>query len=436
MAVYTVRPGDTISVLAVRFRTTIRILRRDNPFIPDTLRLQPGWRLSVRSPLQNARRFATRATEVIEQAATLRDTIRDTTYILEGPRDPVMYKGRLVLEGQIAYGQVIRPTELIEIRSNGFEKIIRTLPVGTQLRVYDKAEHQGRELYLIDNHRWVVANSQFIRYEEISEADLDGKIRLEANEPRKTVQAEEAPRMGIQKITTMKEFNAQSSAPTIGYGPRPRVATIRRQPQALIGSGPRLQYDPSLRVNNDLFDFPVYKRPMMVLRNAEGESTRIELRVLGFNANYGNDIQPAPTNAGWMVNVRAHNLPTLAISGFLMETTAHNEFNDFMRRYHRYIKSRKTDNYYSLGLSTLYYKQTEYRGIVVAFSYSDRQEESLHRKYNMQMLVLREKQLSPNEVRNLSEVVSRQGQTERAFRTNIVSMLHNTITGGTDDFWS
>jgi len=118
-----------------------------------------------------------------------------------------------------------------------------------------------------------------------------------------------------------------------------------------------------------------------------------------------------------------------------METKAANEFTDFMVRYHKYLKSSKSGDYYSLGVSTLFYKKTEYRGIVTGFTFTDREEETLHRKYSLQMLVLKEKDMSRADIAKVPQIVNRSGLSEENFRTNIASMLANPITGQfADDF--
>ena len=172
------------------------------------------------------------------------------------------------------------------------------------------------------------------------------------------------------------------------------------------------------------------------MTNAAGNTYRVELRVLGVSTNYTNNISPTATNGGWAINIGPTGLPTITVSGYLLETAGVNEFEDFMTKYHQYLKSSKVGDYYSMGLSTFYYKRTEYKGIVTSFGYTDREEESLHRKYSMQMLVLKEKTLSTAQAKELKPTVSRGKLSEKEFRSDIASMLANTITGNiSKDFY-
>lgn len=413
MITYTVKPGDMIGVLAVKYKTTIRILMNDNPFIGSDQKLQPGWRLSIYEPAENAKRHSETAYEQIEKVHQLKSSLENNQYMLSTPRAPLYYKERLVLEGQIGFVKTKDNVELMEIQSNGYEKTIRVLPKGEILRVYEVLTLQGQTTYLVDGYRWITADSDRVLYEEIPLENIDGKIRIKKQESV----------FGIQSLVSASATTTNTQSNNL----------FQVTPQTFVGAGPQPVYKEQNTttnlMSNPFFVRPNYKRPVMQLRNAAGETTNIELRVLGFNASYSNNIQPATTNAGWMVNIRAHNLPVLNISGFLLETKDSNEFDSFMSRYHKYLAAKKTDDYYALGISTLFYKQTEYRGVVTAFSYSDQEEQTFHRKYTLQMLVLKEKSLSASEIAKIPTVASRKGLSESNFRSSIASMLANPITG-------
>ncbi|MGE7305911.1 LysM peptidoglycan-binding domain-containing protein [Priestia megaterium] len=414
MNIYTVKPGDVIGVLAVKFRTTIRILMADNPFIPANQELKVGWKLKVYTPEENAIRNTTTAYDQIEFAHSLRDQLETTDYILATPTKDVTYKERKVLDGQIGFVRIKKQTALIEVQANGYEKRVRWLADGEILRVYEIAVLKGRSMYLVDEYRWITSDTEYVLYDEIPLQELDGKIRLNK-----------------KSNLTVQSFMAKSLvAPntSIGLGPKQTPVSAKVKPSTFIGAGQPMSKDTSL-VKPVLFERPGYKRPIMNLENAAGEKAVIELRTTGFSATYGNTVQQSATNGGWMINVRASNLPVLNITGFLIETKASNEFNDFMSRYHKYMAAKKTNDYYGLGISKLFYKQTEYKGIVVGFSYTDREDETFHRKYNMQFLVLNEKLLSTSEYNKVAPLINRNGQSEAAFRSDIMNQLINTVTG-------
>ena len=414
MMTYTVKPGDMIAVLALRFKTTIRTLMTDNPFIPQNQKFKPGWKLSVYTPAENAIRHTETAYDQVEFAHALRATLETTDHLLSTPKKDVTYKERNVLDGQIGFVKIRKRTELVEIQANGYRKQVRWLEDGELLRVYEMAYVNGEPMYLVDEYRWITSDPEYTLYDSIPLADLDGKIRLE-KKPKMIARSFMATAAAIEPETR------------IGFGPKPNVQSQNLTPTTYVGSGSPQKA--SSTVQPMVFERPGYLRPMMQLENAAGEKTNIELRTMGLSASYSNNIQQTVTNGGWMINIRAHNLPTLQITGFLLETKGNNEFKDFMVRYHQYMKARKTDDYYSLGLSKFLYKQTEYKGIVVGFSYTDREDETLHRKYTMQFLVLDEKELTSSEYANIPKVVNRKGLSEQNFRSDVMLALANTITG-------
>lgn len=423
---YVVKPGDMIGVLAVKYKTTIRVLMDDNPIIPVNQQLQSGWKLKIYTPEENAKRHSETAYAQIEKAHALRNEIQNTDYLLAMPSEPVYYKEREVLDGQIAFAKIVKPTPLLEMQSNGYTKVIRTLSKGEILRVYEVTTFNDG-MYLVDGYQWITTDPSIVLYDEIPQYNLDGKIHiapleLKSNKPR-----------------SMSTFSTLSAAaikptPTVGSGTPQKVKKGTIKPTSMIGSGATPKYSKK----NDgissigIFERPSYKRPVLQMKNAKGDTSTVELRVLGFSASYSNSIAPAPTNSGWMINIRANSLPTLQISGFLMETKAQNEFNSFMDRYKKYLQASRSGDYYSMGISTLYYKKTEYKGIITSFNFSDREEESLHRKYTLGMIVLKEKTLSSSELKKVPTVVSRGGVSEATFRSSLAGMLANPVTGKKD----
>lgn len=404
MITYTVKPGDLIGVLAVRYNTTIQILMNDNPFIPPNQDLEPGWKLTIYEPVENARRFTDTAYEQIEEVHKLRESVETNDHLLGTNRVPIYYKNREVSQGQIGFVRTINETPLTELQANGYAKLIRMVPAGELLKVYGTASHEGDLLFVVDAFRWITSDPEIVSYEEIPLAILEGKVKL---------------------IPTLVGISALASGTP--------VATNQSliEPETWIGSGTPVTNSNSKSAVESFptFQRPNYKRPVMQLKNANDETTTIELRVLGFSANYQNNVQTSMTNGGWMVNVRASGLPRLSISGILLETKATNEFDSFMERYYKYLQATKTDDYYSMGISTLFYKQTQYQGVVVGFSYTDQEVETFHRKYTMEMLVLKEKRLSSSEISKIPTVVSRNQMSEETFRSDIGALLANTITG-------
>lgn len=416
---YHVQPGDTIGVLAVKYKTTIRILMSDNPFIGANQKLQVGWKLKIYTPEENAKRHSETAYEQIERSHKLKDTLETNKYILSTPREPVYYKDREVLEGQIAFVRTLTETPLMEVQANGFIKRIRDLPKGEILRVYESTTYNNG-MYLVNNHQWITANPDITLYDEIPQYNLDGKIDLR----RSKIDLRASALANPDKYSN------------IGLGTPQKTSNYLVSPQSMIGSGTIKKSGSKDGIfNMPQFERPAYRRPVLVMKNAAGETKNVELRVLGFQASYANDVQPSSTNSGWMINIRGGGLPVLSISGFLLETKTANEFNDFMTRYHQYLKASKSGDYYSMGISTLFYKKTEYRGIVTSFSYSDREEESLHRKYTLSMLILKEKNMDSTAIAAVPKVVDRKGLSEAAFRSDIGAMLANAVTGKyTTDF--
>lgn len=418
MITYVTQPGDMLGVLAVRFKTTIRTLMKDNSEIPWNQNLTPGMRLRVYTPEENAKRHSDNAYEQIEKAAKVKDTLETNEYMLKKPREPVYYKDRFVDEGQVAFGRTLTETPLLDLQSNGYIKTVRMLSAGEILRIYETTTYNGG-MYLVDGYYWITNNPETVLYDPIPQYDLDGKIDIRT--PRKVAAA------GQRDIAVAAA--AAKPITMIGSGEKQALSNLMLKPQSMIGSGTAKSYaSPGGLYTMKHFQRPGYKRPVLKMVNAAGGSTTVEMRVLGFSASYSTQVSPSQTNGGWMISIRGNSLPTLNISGFLMETRAANEFDDFMTRYHKYLKSTKVSDYYSMGISTLFYKNTEYRGIVTAFNYSDREAESLHRKYSMQMIVLKEKSIA-GAAASVPTVIDRKGKSEVEFRSDIGGMLANPILG-------
>ena len=285
---YVVQPGDMIGVLAVKYKTTIRTLMTDNPFINSDQKLIPGTVLKIYTPEENAKRHTETAYHQVEKASSLKEEIRETDYMLSEPREPIYYKEREVFEGQIAFGKIIKNTPLIEIQANGFEKNIRLLPKGEIVRIYQTTSYNGG-MFLINNFQWVTSDPDYVLYDEIPQYNIDGKIDLRY--PK------------IQNNLMM----ARAVAPTnyIGAGKQQATNKLLLKPQSMIGSGKSINYaNPDGLSSIPQFERPAYKRPVLIMRNAKGQSTTVELRVLGFQAAYSNTVQASTTNDGWMINVR------------------------------------------------------------------------------------------------------------------------------------
>lgn len=415
MIKYLVQPGDMLGVLAVKYGTTIQTLMNDNTFIPANQQLTPGWILKVYTPQENAERNADASYNSIEMVHSIESKIADPSYLTASPKPPIYYKTRLVQPGQVAFIRINERTPLMELEPNGYIKMIRTVDAGEIFGVYQIASLNGDPAFIVDEWKWIYDNSSIL-YDPIPSQILAGAISLDGQ-------------------TSNGKMKAQVvSSSFAGFGPAQTLSSFQIAPRSFIGSGvpPKNTSGTLLKSSMPIFQQPNYRRPLMQLTNAAGETTRIELRLTGFNANYTNTIMPVATNAGWMINVRAPELPILNISGYLLETLASDEFDAFMARYHKYLEASKSGDFYSMGVSILYYKATEYRGVIVSFSYNDAPEAPLHRTYQMQMMVLREKTLTTTEINNLPSVISTRGFASQAdFRSDISSMLANPITGQT-----
>lgn len=411
---YKVQPGDMLGVLAVKYQTTIKTLMSDNPFIPPNQTLAPGWILKIYTPFENVQRDADASYTSIATAHSITEQIKSYDYMTATPQPPIYYKNRLVPQGCVAFLRITEPTVLYQLEFDGFIKFIRNVSEGEVFGVYQTATLDGNPAFIVDGNYWIYDDPNFI-FIPIPPDVLAGAISLEQ-----------------QPINTDKLLASVSSF--AGFGPAPTpLSSYQIQPQSFVGFGsPVSNPSATYGINSTLpvFTQPNYRRPLMSLVNAAGDTTRIELRLTGFSASYVNTITPTATNAGWMVNVRAPELPVLTISGYLLETAASSEFDDFMARYHKYLEASKSGDFYSMGISTLNYKSTMYQGVITAFSYTDNPDAPLHREYNMQMMVLKEKTLSTTDINNLPTVVSEKGFASQAdFRSDISSMLANPITG-------
>lgn len=412
---YLVQPGDMLGVLAVKYQTTIQTLMSDNSFIPATQKLNPGWILRIYTPQENVERNADASYKAIEEAYAVQEQIEDTGYLTQMPKPPVYYKNRLVPEGVMAFIRIVNPTQLYQLEFDGFIKTVRNIVAGEIFGTYQVATLDGNPAFIIEGNYWIYDDPSIL-FDPIPLQVLAGAISLNQ-----------------QTVDTNKMLATDLSS-FAGFGPAPTPLTSYQiQPESLVGFGPqqsRQQAYNGVNAQLPVFTPPSYHRPLMTLVNAAGQSTRIELRLTGFSASYVNTVTPTATNAGWMVNVRAPELPAINISGYLLETAKGSEFDEFMARYHQYLEASKSGDFYSMGISVLNYKSTEYRGIVTAFSYTDNPNAPLHREYNMQMLILKEKTLTTAQVAALPTVVSEAGfGSQEEFMSDIASMLKDPILG-------
>lgn len=411
---YLVQPGDMLGVLAVKYQTTIETLMGDNPFIPANQKLTAGWILKIYTPQENVERNADTAYTSIESAQAVEEVIRSTDYFTATPKAPIYYKSRLVEDGMVAFIRTTNPTSLYELEMDGFIKLVRNVEAGEIFGVFQTATLEGNPAFIVNGYNWIYDDPSIL-FDPIPLQVLNGAISL-----------------GNQGVTTDK-LKATIIKSFAGFGPSPTpLSAYKIQPKSFVGFGPPQNTQSTHQVSSvvQAFESRSYKRPLLQLTNAAQETTRMELRLTGFSASYVNTVTPQPTNAGWMVNVRAPELPVLNISGYLLETVASNEFDDFMARYHKYLEASKSGDFYSMGISILTYKSTEYRGVINSFSYTDNPEAPLHREYTMQMLVLREKTLTSTQINNLPMVVSRKGYaSEEDFRSDLGAMLANPIVG-------
>lgn len=413
---YSVQPGDVLGVLAVKYQTTIQTLMSDNPFIPSDQKLSPGWTLKIYTPQENVERNADASYQSIEIAYDIQQQIADTGYLTAIPKSPIYYKNRLVSDGVMAFIRTVNPTKLYELEFDGFIKYIRDVAAGEIFGVYQIAELGGDPAYIVEGYHWIY-DDPTILYDAVPLQVLEGAISLNNQSAIDT---------GKLKATVI------SSA---GFGPAPTpLSSYKISPESFVGFGKPASKQPiysGINAQLPVFTMPSYNRPLMTLVNAAGQTTRIELRLTGFSASYTNTVTPAATNAGWMVNVRAPELPVLNISGYLLETAQSSEFDEFMSRYHKYLEASKTGDFYSMGISTLNYKATQYNGVVVSFSYTDSPQAPLHREYNMQMLVFKEKTLTTSQITNLPKVFGNEKAygSEESFMSDIANMLADPVVG-------
>lgn len=413
---YLVQPGDMLGVLAVKYQTTIQTLMSDNLFIQPDQKLSPGWMLKIYTPQENVERNADTSFTAIETAYALQKQITDTGYLTATPKAPIYYKNRLVEEGVVAFIRIVQPTVLYQLEFDGFVKTVRSVAAGEIFGVYQTATLEGNPAFVVSGYYWIYDDPSIL-FDPIPLQVLAGAISLNS-----------------QPIDTDKMLATVTNVSFAGFGPAPTpLSSYKIKPESFVGFGPPATTQKTYSgVNAQLpvFEMPDYHRPLMTLKNAAGQSTRIELRLTGFSATYVNSVTPVPTNAGWMVNVRAPELPVLTVSGNLLETKKASEFDEFMARYHKYLEASKSGDFYSMGVSILNYKSTQYSGIVTTFSYTDNPNAPLHREYNMQMLVLKEKTLTTSQISNLPTVVSEKNfASKEDFRSDISSMLADPIVG-------
>lgn len=380
MIVYTVLPNDTLSEIAYRYQTTVSIIMGDNEHIKDKNFIIAGSKINIRTSEEFAKDKAASAKASTSKANnTLATSSPQSTGVVSNKT--VTWEGLEVKPGQSGLVTVTKRTTLYALNSDGTLKVSRTLNVNERYRSYGEiTEHGG--MYML--------GGSYVKKSDVSFEALPVDYKI---------------------------FSSNPGDVTVTFDGDNQIEKKQSSSKVTDFSIPQ-------------FEMPGYRRLRMQVKKVDGKTLSMELRAQSFNVGYSNTINPTRTNQGWMVNIGGKNLSSIQISGFLLDTKANPEADDFLTRYEEHLSPKNSDKYFASALTTLLYKDREYKGLINALSVADQADMPLDRKFSMQFLVLSEKSLNGKGITGTQgTIINRNGLGELEFLSDIKNMLANPITG-------
>lgn len=379
MIVYTVKTDDTLSQIAYKYQTTVAIIMGDNPHVTDKNVIHPNTKLEIRTSEEFAKDKVSSAKSSSSIAtATMASASPPSTGMSKSV--VIDWEGLTVKENQLGIVSVTKNTSLYTIGADGKLKVSRPLEKNERFRMYGEiAEHGG--MYMVGG-----------TYIKKSDASFDA-----VPEAYKLNTASPGDVTVVHGTTTRKEVQSKMTSEDMVI------------PQ---------------------FSLPGYRRLRMQVKKPDGKVLSMEFRAQSFNAGYSNHFSPSRTNEGWAVHVGGRNLTMLQINGFLLDTEANREADDFLINYDANFTPKNSDKYFSSALTTILHKDREYKGLISSLNVSDQADMPLDRKFSMQFMVLSEKSLGGAGITgNTGLTINRGKVDEPTFMSDLKNMLTNPITG-------
>lgn len=427
MITYTTQRGENLYTVAYRFNSKVSILWKDNPEIKNPYFVPERTRVKVRTVSEYSQEQSEVAAK--QSADSLKKSI--DLYYRSDLIAETKYKNRLVRIGQIGTLEVLEKVPLYRTVRNGTDIMkVRDMQVGEVRYVFGFSDLKGKK-WLVGPNEWVEANDETVLFIPLPEKllEITGGVTDEAPAPKVAsrfsarsvaVASGDVPsNISPVALAAGEVQNSVSATEMSSYGiqlPVPQVAASVAYSAA------------SVPAKLPEFESPNYRRPILRVKS-NGVNLHMEMRVMSVNGSYSNAIQSQKSNGGWFFNLSGANLSVLNIAGYWLDTKTNREFDKFLNHYKKFMEPSKSGNHYTMAICELFYKERLYKGLIASFSYSDRQEESLHRKFQMQFMVLNEKGLSSSEVNGIPVIHGRDGQKESDWLSDIRNIIKNPIGG-------
>lgn len=368
MITYKIQKGDTLTSIAYKYQTTIAILLEDNPYITNPNLIYEGKSLKIRSSAEYAKDAANKAAQATATASSKAAALPTKSVLTNNVTKEEQKAGGLtVTNKQVGVVKWNVNGGIYSISSDGKLTKSRSVKKGDRYRYYGEVKDFGG-LYILGGVNVYAKKSE---------------VSIEVNPPQTTTGATQ---------------------------PSPKAQAVK------------------LKMAH--FELPGYKRTRLKVKTKDGTYRTIEMRITSFAPNYSANYTPTRTNAGWLISVGGQNLTPISISGHLLDTQTNKEVKDFLDFYKTNLTPKNDVDYFSAEIVTILHKSREYKGVIQNLTFSDTVTTPLHQGFQMQFLCFLDKSITDSEIKkNYPDVISRGNMTELEFRSDLVKMLTNPITG-------
>jgi hypothetical protein len=407
---YVTRDGENLYTVAYKFNSKVSILLKDNPSIKNPHRVPDLTKVKVRTVSEYSQEQSDIAMKQSADSVLKSSDLYHRSDMIEETK----YKNRLVRIGQIGTLETLEKIPLYRTVRNGTDVMrVRDMQMGEVRYVFGSSDING-EKWLVGPNEWVEASNE----ETVLFTPLPEKL-LEITG-------------GVNQSASVEEVLPRFSAYSVATGDAPNNVTETKiahgDIEIPLPIASRSVKNTSVPTTLPAFENPNYRRPVLRVKN-DKETISMEMRVMSVSGSYSNTINATKSNGGWFFNLSGANLSVLNISGYWLDTKTNREFDQFLNHYKKFIEPQKSGQHYSMSICEFFYKERLYKGLIASFSYSDRQEESLHRKFQMQLMVLHEKGLNSSEINSIPYTHDRGGKTETEWLSDINNVIKNPIRG-------
>lgn len=392
---YMVKPGESLSSIAIKFGVPISLIIEKNPFLLEGETLYGGEQIFIPEPEEVMEKILGDADKQIDKKEEVTENKLPTNQIIPEKTITVDWGNLSFKKGQLGVAFMVRDSVIYKIEKKDTVKEHRKMKVNSSYRVYGETEINGGMFYVGGGQYILKKDSYFMPLPPDKVKELEDKTNKKPGTSQTTPKDEiKVPDLVPPKL---------EEKPTI---PDPSNYTM---PQMTMSG---------------------YRRSRLRFTMKDGKYKTVELRVLSVNRGRTNQYAPTRTNAGWSVHVGGAGLTVLTVSGFFLDTLSNRERDDYDVIYNQYIKPKSNDKYFESPLVTFVHKGVEYKGFIQSDNSADDSNTPLYQSFNFTFLVMTERILRSTDIAAQEFAIDRKKQDEITFLSDLSNMLKNPITGG------